>query len=134
MIVTGKCFCGKVIYEAEIDPERIAICHCSDCQEHSGTAFGVVASVTDNKFRLRSGELKSFIKVAASGNRRELTFCPDCGTRIYAKNADDSSGFFGLRYGTIKQRHELTPKIQVWCESAQSWAIFDDIPRREGRP
>jgi hypothetical protein len=33
------CQCGYIIYEAEIDPEKLMIRHCSDCQTLSGSAF-----------------------------------------------------------------------------------------------
>ena len=32
MKVDGACHCGELAYEAEIDPERIGVCHCVDCQ------------------------------------------------------------------------------------------------------
>lgn len=134
MHVDGKCFCGFVTYRAVIDPEKVAICHCSDCQNHSGTAYGIVAGVTRG-FELLSGEMKTFYKIADSGARRALTFCPECGTRIYAKPADDGPGFWGLRVGTITQRAELPPKMQVWCQSALPWtADISDLPRFEQNP
>ena len=43
MKVEGGCFCQSVRYEAVVDPETVAICHCTDCQTHSGAAYGVVA-------------------------------------------------------------------------------------------
>jgi hypothetical protein len=36
------CHCGYIIYEAEIDPEKLMIRHCSDCQTLSGSAFRTV--------------------------------------------------------------------------------------------
>jgi hypothetical protein len=36
------CQCGYIIYEAEIDPEKLMIRHCSDCQTLSGSAFRTV--------------------------------------------------------------------------------------------
>lgn len=134
MNVTGKCFCGHISYKAKIDPNLVFICHCNDCQEHSGTAFGFIAGVVDEQFHLLTGKLKSIGKVSAAGNNRDLTFCPECGTRIYAKSADDKPGFFGLRCGTIEQRNELSPKAQLWCRSAQSWAVLESIPRLEEQP
>ena len=132
MNVDGRCLCGSVTYEAVIDPERVAICHCTDCQIHSGAAFGWVAGIQGDTFRLLSGTLKTFSKVAESGRVRVLSFCPECGTRIHARTPDDADAFFGLRVGTIRQRDLLTPKRQVWCRSAQGW-VFDlsAIPRHD---
>ena len=124
MKVDGACLCGQVTYEAEIDPDRVALCHCADCQVNSGSAYGVVASVTDGQFRLMTGTLKEYEKMAESGRIRHLSFCPDCGTRIHARTKGNPTAFFGLRVGTIRQRAELKPKVQVWCGSALPW-VFD---------
>lgn len=132
MNVDGTCLCGAVTYEAEIDPARCAICHCSDCQTHAGTAFGVVVHIENGTFRLTSGALKVFNKIADSGRIRALSFCPECGTRIHARTPDDPSAFFGLRVGTISQRNQLTPQLQVWCSSAQPWVFdLDAIPQKQ---
>jgi hypothetical protein len=128
--VDGNCLCGHVTYEAEIDPEQIIICHCTDCQTHSGTAYGVVAGIVDEKFRLLSGGLKTYEKIADSGTVRALAFCPECGTRIHAKTVGEGSSFFGLRVGTVRQREQLKPRRQVWCRSAQDWVgDLNAIPR-----
>ncbi len=121
MKIDGNCLCGHVTYKAEIDPKRVIICHCTDCQTHSGTAYGVVAGIVDEKFRLLSGALKTYEKIADSGTVRALAFCPDCGTRIHAKTVGEGSSFFGLRVGTVRQRDKLKPSIQAWCQSAQDW-------------
>ena len=67
---------------------------------------------------LLSGTLKEFEKIAESGRVRKLSFCPECGTRIHARTDGDPTAFFGLRVGTIRQRKDLKPKVQVWCRSA----------------
>ncbi len=38
MQIDGQCHCGHVAYEAEIDPEQVGICHCTDCQALTGSA------------------------------------------------------------------------------------------------
>ncbi len=135
MKVDGDCLCGHVSYEAEIDPDRVAICHCTDCQTHSGTAYGVVVGIVDEKFRLLSGALKIFEKIADSGTVRALAFCPECGTRIHAQTVGEGSSFFGLRVGTVRQRDQLKPKLQVWCKSARNWVgDLSSIPRYDEQP
>ncbi len=47
MNVTGGCFCGHITCEATVDTHQVCICHCTDCQRHSGTAYGVVVAVPD---------------------------------------------------------------------------------------
>jgi Uncharacterized conserved protein len=37
MRIDGRCHCGYLSFEAEADPEQVSICHCTDCQNGSGT-------------------------------------------------------------------------------------------------
>jgi hypothetical protein len=39
MKIDGRCHCGYITYEAEIGPDRILICHCTDCQTLSAPRF-----------------------------------------------------------------------------------------------
>jgi hypothetical protein len=108
----------------------VTICNCTDCQTHSGSAFRVTVRAEENGFHLLSGELKVFVKIAQSGNKRGLAFCPVCGTPIYSKSVDGRSGFFGLRVGPLRQRESLVPSTQIWRRSAQSWTDkISEIPK-----
>ena len=78
MHVEGGCHCGTITYEADINPENVVICHCTDCQKLSGTAFRTVVFTEDENFDLKSGELINYIKIAESGNERIQAFCPNC--------------------------------------------------------
>jgi len=42
MKIDGGCHCGYITYTAEIDPDKVGICHCTDCQTLSGSAFAPV--------------------------------------------------------------------------------------------
>ena len=119
MHITGGCHCGNITYEAEIDPEMVSICHCSDCQKLSGSAFRVVAFAKAEDFHLH-GTPTIYIKTAESGNQRAQAFCPQCGSALYA-SAPDNSPNYGIRLGTCDQRAELVPKRQVWHQSALPW-------------
>jgi hypothetical protein len=119
--IDGGCHCGFVTYEAEVDPERVEICHCADCQTLSGSAFRTVVPVNTESFRLLSGQPKAYVKTAESGRKRIQAFCPECGTPIYSAAAGGASEFVAIRVGTIRQRDQLPPKTQYWWRSAQAW-------------
>ena len=87
MKVQGGCHCGKISYEAEIDPNTASICHCTDCQTLSGSAFRTTALTREGGLRLLSGELKTYVKVAQSGAKRLQGFCPECGSPVPARPA-----------------------------------------------
>jgi hypothetical protein len=135
MKVDGSCHCGFIRYEAEVDPAKVVVCHCTDCQTLSGTAFRTVAQATAGTFRLLSGTPKVYVKTGESGNEREQAFCPECGTPIYSAPPGDGARAVGLRVGTIRQRNELVPSDQYWFRSSQAW--LRDLPgikRREKQP
>lgn len=135
MKVNGECLCGHVRYVAEVDPSKVVVCHCTDCQTNSASAYGVVGLVTEGTFRLTGGETKSFVKVAESGNRRKLEFCGECGTRIVASPVDGEPGPISLRIGTASQRDQLAPIAQIWSRSAQPWVQdLSALPRLEKGP
>jgi len=121
MKIDGGCHCGAITYAAEIDPDQVLICHCTDCQTLSGSAFRTVALTAPENFKLLTGTLKIYIKTAQSGAKRTQTFCPDCGTPIYSGPVDNTPGLLGIRLGTARQRAGLTPKAQAWAGSALGW-------------
>jgi hypothetical protein len=101
MKIDGRCHCGYITYEAEIDPEKVMICHCADC--------------------LLSGELKIYVKTGESGTKRPQSFCPECGTPIYSSTVGEGPKVHVIRLGTARQRDQLVPKVQLWCRSSQRW-------------
>jgi len=121
MKVTGRCHCSKIIYEAEINLDNLVICHCTDCQSLSGSAFRTVAMSKKGAFRLLVGNPKIYIKTGDSGNKREQAFCSDCGSPIYSTSVGDGPKLYGIRLGTVDQRNQITPKKQKWIESSQPW-------------
>jgi hypothetical protein len=121
MKIDGGCHCGYITYEADVDPERASICHCTDCQTLSGTAFRTSVPAPDHAFKLISGEPTAYIKTAESGAKRVQAFCPRCGSPIYATAPGDGPKTYNIRVGTARQRAQIVPKRQIWCRSEQSW-------------
>ncbi len=122
MHINGSCHCGFITYEAEVDPSTATLCHCTDCQVTSGSAFRATVPATKENFHLLTGEPAIYIKTADSGNKRAQAFCPRCGTHIYAAAPVDPQQF-GLRLGPVRQRADITPARQIWCNSALPWSM-----------
>ena len=121
MKIDGRCHCGYITYEAEVDPDSVAICHCTDCQTLTGSAFRVVVPAASDRFKLLTGKPKTYIKTAESGAKRPQAFCPECGTSIYSASVGEGPQTLMVRVGTIRQRAQLRPTAQYWCRSAQDW-------------
>lgn len=125
MKVDASCHCGSITYEAEINPDNVVICHCTDCQTFSSAPYRVsVFGVPSENVRLE-GAPKTYAKIGGSGRKVLVAFCGDCGTSLYSTKSE-TAGPFNLRVGAIKQRRKLTPKAQGFCGSGMPWAMNID--------
>jgi hypothetical protein len=130
MHIDGVCHCGLISFTAEIDPARIMICHCTDCQVLSGSPFRVSVAAPIETFVLR-GNPKTYIKTSESGNRRAQVFCPECATPLYAMAPENATSVI-IRLGCVTQRAELTPAVQLWQRSSVPW--LPELHRIPGSP
>ena len=123
MRIDGSCHCGYITFTAEADPDKVSICHCTDCQTSTGSAFRTNVPVPGPDFRMLSGEPTIYVKTTAdSGNPRAQAFCPKCGSPIYSTTPGDGpKPAYMVRVGILRQRDQLKPKVQNWCRSAQGW-------------
>jgi len=122
MKIDGSCSCGAIRIEGEADPETVTVCHCTDCQSATGTAFRVSVPVSGASLKI-TGEPTIFIKTTAdSGNPRAQAFCPTCGSPIYSTTpGEGQQAMYIVRVGILKQRDQLMPKRQIWWRSARDW-------------
>ncbi|MGN6550257.1 MAG: GFA family protein [Pararhizobium sp.] len=121
MKVNGRCHCGDLAFTAEVDPQRVFVCHCSDCQAMSGSAFRVNVHGAAADFRLLQGEPAFYERTAESGRTRVHAFCRRCGSQIYSTGTGENAGAMSIRTGTLAERAALQPSRQIWCRSAHPW-------------
>jgi hypothetical protein len=119
MQIDGGCHCGAISFTAEINPSRVMVCHCADCQILSGAPFRAVVAAPMQTLAVR-GTTKSYVKVAQSGNRRAQVFCPECATPLWATDPDKPTSAI-IRLGCVTQRAQLKPAAQIWQHSALPW-------------
>ena len=133
MRVSGQCHCGFITVEGEADPEKVSICHCTDCQTRTGSAFGMAVPIPGETFRM-TGQPTTYLKTTAdSGRPRLQAFCPKCGSSIYSTTpGEGQQASYMVRVGILAQRDQLTPKRQNWFRSASSWVTnLDGVPKNQ---
>ena len=131
MKINGACSCGAIRIEGEADPDTVTVCHCTDCQTSSGSAFRVAVPVPGAAFKV-SGRPAIYIKTTAeSGNPRAQAFCPTCGASLYSTTpGEGQQPMYIVRVGMLKQRDQLMPKRQIWWRSARDWVSGIDAIRK----
>jgi len=133
MKVDGARACGAIRIEADADPENTNMCHCTDCQTATGTAFRVSVRVQRAMLKV-TGKPSIYVKTTAdSGNPRVQAFCASCGSPLYSTTVGDGvQPLYMLRVGILRQRDQFVPKRQIWWRSAQPWVTkIADVPKHE---
>jgi hypothetical protein len=133
MKIDGACHCGAIRIEGEADPEKTQICHCTDCQTGTGSAFRVSIPVPGSTFKM-TGQPAIYLKTTAdSGKPRVQAFCGTCGSPIYSTTpGEGQQASYMVRVGILRQRDQLMPRRQNWFRSARSWVTaLAAVPKSE---
>jgi hypothetical protein len=133
--ITGRCLCGSVTYRAGAQPVVQAVCHCTDCQRQTGTAFSVVVGVPRSALSMEGSTLASFTTTGEQhGTDTERHFCSACGSPIVSF-AEGMPEVAFLKAGTLDDASWLEPAIEVWTRSAQPWSPhFEHVTQLERGP
>ena len=121
MKIDGRCHCGFISYEAEVDPDKVYVCNCTDCQSISGSPFRWAVSIAEQDFTLRSGQPKTYVKTSDNGNKSHQMFCPDCASPLYSTAVRDGPSWEIMQelvHEELRRRflEEVMPKKSVEVE------------------
>ena len=131
--LTGNCLCGKVSFKAEGTPKFIANCHCTDCQQVSGSPFATLVFMEEKEVEI-TGATKDFGHAVDSGNVLTKQFCPNCGSQMFTSNSA-RAGLIGLRAGSINEKDAIKPQFNVYTISKLPCTVLDEnIPAFEKMP
>lgn len=130
----GGCQCGAVRYQIRGEPLALGVCHCTECQRQSGSAFGMSLIVRRDDFDVVSGELRDFTRTSDSGRPMRCAFCPTCGTRIFHEPSY-LQGVLNVKPGTLDDTSGLEPTLQLWTSQKQGWVVLPEgVQRFEKQP
>ncbi|MCB2111103.1 MAG: GFA family protein [Defluviimonas sp.] len=103
----GGCLCGAVRVEARGLPDRVGICHCSDCRRHHGALFYAAAIYPAGA-------------VSVTGETAEYQgrhFCPRCGSSVFARTGAEIE----LHLGALDAPGALVPEYECWTVRRLPW-------------
>jgi hypothetical protein len=121
----GGCTCGAVRYRLSGEPVFLTICHCSECQRQSGSAFGMSMRMRRSDVAVIQGELKHWERGADNGNTVGLAFCGQCGTRIWHEPMERE--FVHIKPGTLDDTSSLAPRYQSYTLRKHDWLELSGI-------
>ncbi|MCP3934562.1 MAG: GFA family protein [Actinomycetia bacterium] len=131
--VEGGCLCGAIRYSSSAEPRGMFVCHCTDCQRQTGTAFSVIVSVPETSFTIAGESLSSFDTDGDdSGQPVHRYFCSSCGSPLFSKVEAFTESVF-IKAGTLDDSSWLDPKYHIWTSSKQPWVHIDESAATSAR-
>jgi hypothetical protein len=125
----GHCLCGNVSYTCNGEAMATMLCHCTDCQHQTGTAFSIVVGVERDSLEIKGDSLSSFTTIGEDTEQAvERQFCSACGSPIVSL-PDATPDLAFIKAGTLDDRSWLEPEMEIWARSAHPYVEFDDEAR-----
>lgn len=123
--IKGSCRCGAVTFSAVAEPMFVGLCHCKNCQKETGSAFVGVVGLPAPALTV-TGKTTTYDSVGDSGSATHRSFCPTCGSTI-THSADVMPGLAMVNIGNLDDPSWAKPAMQIYCDSAQPWAILPGL-------
>jgi hypothetical protein len=121
----GGCQCGALRYELGELPRLTYVCHCTDCQRATGSAFSVAFMASDDAFRLTKGQPRLVSRIADSGKTATRWLCPACGSWVCSASWSAPSGALRVvQGGSLDDTSWLRPTTHFWTRSKQPWVTI----------
>ncbi len=131
MTYSGGCLCGAIRYQLGGEPKVVALCHCNDCRRSAGAPMVTWAMYPESALTVRGGQVKT---INSSGSALR-SFCPDCGTGLFYRNAAVLPGLVDIQASTLDNPDALPPTIQIqtaerlqWVEHLHEIKAFERYP------
>ena len=123
MTFTGRCYCKKVEFEVDGPIHSQILCHCRECRYFTGGEPNASIIVSENKFRVKRGELQTFVRDDLDKPRVRY-FCANCGTHICVKSPQ-RPGMLVVKVGTLDEHSWFNPESAIYCIDKQP---FHQLP------
>ena len=116
--LSGRCHCGAVQYEAEVDLSSAFRCNCTICTKLSA----VVASTRPSAFHLLSGE--EWLREYRFGQKRIARFfCDRCGVHCFGRGYLEEVGgdYVSVNFNCLDDVDPNAIPILFWDGRHNNW-------------
>lgn len=125
MQLSGGCHCGAVRYEVSGTPQHVALCHCADCRKSAGAPMMGWAAFAEDELAVTKGTPKTFNSSGATYR----SFCAECGTGLFYRNAEFLPGIVDVQSATLDDPDALPPTAHIQVAERIGWmATAHDLP------
>jgi hypothetical protein len=130
VMVNGRCNCGTVKFEIDLDIKDVFICHCTMCRRSTGSNGIAVVVVDNDTFRWTKGESNVTTWKESDGNW-ETSFCQTCGSPLPGIN--DKSRMY-VPAGLIEKGGDSLRVVHhIFVDFKAPWDIIGDSGKQHKR-
>lgn len=131
-VLEGGCGCGGVRYRVMGEPIFVNNCHCTQCQQQTGSTSVVNAFFEAERIDMLSGELSENTVIAGSGGPHVIVRCAACGSALWSHYPRMGRNGLGLRVGTLDDPGSVTPDAVIYVSEKMPWVTLPEgIPAFE---
>jgi len=116
----GGCFCGAVRYRLTTPPMFVHCCHCTDCQNQTGSAFAINALIETDRIELLGGSPVRVRMSPAGEYPHDIYRCRKCRVAVWS-DYGRRPGVRFVRVGTLDTPSKLAPDVHIFTRSKQPW-------------
>ena len=132
---TGRCRCGRIVFEVAKPPLITMACHCTGCQRMTASAFSLSAAIPAEGFRVMEGE------PAIGGLHGELEHfcCSRCMSWLFTR-IPAAQSMINVRSPMLEGADWKEPFVETWTSEKLPWATtparhsFPGFPPQEAWP
>jgi hypothetical protein len=127
----GQCLCGAIKYQLLGSPISVSLCHCKDCRRSAGAPVVAWAMCNESQLVLTKGQPKTI----NSSRAAMRSFCQDCGTGLFYRNAESLPGIVDIQSSTLDDPDALAPAVQIQVAERLQWMKhIHELPEVERFP
>jgi len=125
---TGRCLCGAIEWQTDVNPTAVHYCHCSMCRRWSGGPFATLAWYPQASVRWTNRQPVEF----RSSPIAVRSHCEICGSPLHI--AYDGQNEIALAVGSMDAPEDLKPTHHYGSEARLPWVdIGNALPTKKHR-
>lgn len=121
--LTGGCTCGAVRYRLTEKPMFAHCCHCTQCQQLTGSAFVLNAIIENDYIDIISGDLIVTDGPSESERPHFIYRCSTCMTALWSDYGGRPNYCF-VRIGTLDVPSAVPPDVHIFTRSKVDWVLI----------
>lgn len=129
----GGCLCGAIRFAITGPPMIVHACHCTRCQQRTGSALAVNLWIEASRVDLLAGEPTLLGESTDESGRVSSNWgCPSCGYPVWTVYHSAPPGSLFVRAGSLDNPSAFPPDVHIFTRSKQPWlSIPAGVPSYE---